>query len=288
MRTSFRIGLLENPRSGCFNHQTVLTDDNIRRVAPSVFTEGNAQRCSAKYVHVGTGEVVAGLRQAGWAPVAAEEQRCVSEDRRGYQKHVIAFRREDQMQVLDEYCVELLLINSHDAGCAYQMTAGIFRRICSNGLVASDSSFEAIRYRHIGLTVDEVVRGSMTVADAIPSLNDSIAKLRGYQMTDQERANFADRALAMRWPNIGARIGVDYPVSRGAILEPRRTQDVGKDAWTVMNVVQENVIKGGLRISDREKRSERTRSVRGIDAKLDLNRGIWNLATMFADGIFRN
>jgi len=39
--------------------------------------------------------------------------------------------------------VELVLLNSHDAGCAYQIHAGIHRRICSNALVISESGFQA-------------------------------------------------------------------------------------------------------------------------------------------------
>ena len=66
-------------------------------------------------------------------PVAVEEQRIRNEARRGYQKHLIRFRRAEQMETLDEWNVELVLLNSHDTGCAYQVHAGIYRRICSNG-----------------------------------------------------------------------------------------------------------------------------------------------------------
>ena len=41
-----------------------------------------------------------------------------------FQKHMVRFRRAEQMQTLDEWNVELVLLNSHDAGCAYQLHAG--------------------------------------------------------------------------------------------------------------------------------------------------------------------
>ena len=78
-----------------------------------------------------------GLRKQDWVPVEVEEQHIRKEARRGFQKHLIRFRRAEQMQTLDEWNVELVLLNSHDTGCAYQLHAGIFRRICSNGLVLS-------------------------------------------------------------------------------------------------------------------------------------------------------
>ena len=78
-------------------------------------------------------------------PVTVEEQRSRCEARRGFQKHLVRFRRADQMETLDEWNLELVLVNSHDAGCAYQLHTGIYRRICSNGLVLS-TSFESLIY----------------------------------------------------------------------------------------------------------------------------------------------
>jgi len=77
-----------------------------------------------------------GCGSHNWVPVAVEEQRIRKESRRGFQKHPLRFHLAVQMETLDEWNVELVLVNSHDAGCAYQLHAGIYRRICSNGLVS--------------------------------------------------------------------------------------------------------------------------------------------------------
>ena len=116
---------------------TALNDETLRTQAPSIFACGPMQGVSPKYTFVPTAELVAGLREHDWVPVNVEEQRIRNEARRGFQKHLIRFRRTEQMQTLDEWNVELVLVNSHDRGCAYQLHAGIFRRICSNGLVLS-------------------------------------------------------------------------------------------------------------------------------------------------------
>src|SRR5512139_3984536 len=130
---------------------TALDENTLRTQAPSVFAPGPMLGLSRRYTFVPTAQIVSGLREHDWVPVAVEEQRIRSEARRGYQKHLIRFRRAEQMETLDEWNVELVLVNSHDAGCAYQLHAGIYRRICSNGLVMSDGSFTAIRFRHAGL-----------------------------------------------------------------------------------------------------------------------------------------
>jgi hypothetical protein len=133
---------------------------------------------SDKYTFVPTNRIVAGLREQNWVPVEAEEQRIRKEVRRGFQKHPIRFRRAEQMQTLDEWNVELVLLNSHDCGCAYQLHAGIYRRVCSNGLVLSDVNFEAIRFRHSGLEPDEVVKASFRVLEYVPKVGELVDRYR--------------------------------------------------------------------------------------------------------------
>jgi hypothetical protein len=145
-----------------------LDEDTLRRRSPSIFAAGPMQGVSPRYTFVPTARIVTGLRELDWVPVDVEEQRIRLEARRGFQKHLLRFRRAEQMETLDEWNVELVLVNSHDAGSAYQLHAGLFRRICSNGLVLSDSQFEAIRFRHSGLEPDEVVRASLRLIEFMP------------------------------------------------------------------------------------------------------------------------
>src|SRR5437899_12532467 len=156
-------------RSNTINFKAeALEEETLRRQAPSIFAAGPILGVSRRYTFVPTARIVSGLRELDWVPVTVEEQRIRSEARRGFQKHLIRFRRAEQMQTLDEWNVELVLLNSHDAGCAYQIHAGIYRRICSNGLVLSNGSFSAIRFRHAGLEADEVVRASLRLLDYMP------------------------------------------------------------------------------------------------------------------------
>ena len=125
-------------RSNTINFKAeALEEETLRRQAPSIFAAGPILGVSRRYTFVPTARIVSGLRELDWLPVTVEEQRIRNEARRGFQKHMIRFRRAEQMQTLDEWNVELVLLNSHDAGCAYQIHAGIYRRICKNGLVLS-------------------------------------------------------------------------------------------------------------------------------------------------------
>jgi Domain of unknown function (DUF932) len=134
-----------------------------------------------------------------WLPVHVEEQRPRSFERRGFQKHLIRFRRAEQMETLDEWNAELVLTNSHDAGCAYLLQVGIYRRLCSNGLVVAGEGFEAIRFRHVGLRTDEVVQAGYRILESIPKVAASIDRFRNRRLSDSEADTLAERALLLRY-----------------------------------------------------------------------------------------
>lgn len=260
---------------------TALDDTMLRRQAPSVFASGPMSGLSYRYAFVPTIRIVDGLREHNWAPVDAEEQRIRKETRRGFQKHMLRFRRIEQMETLDEWNVELVLINSHDAGCAYQIHAGIYRRICSNGLVLSQDSFEALRFRHTGLIADEVVQASFRLLDQIPRVGALVDRFRQRELDPSESLALASHALVLRYGGLDT-----APIEPSTLLQPRRPQDAQSDLWTTMNRVQEHLVRGGLSDSHRDRRGRlrSVRALRGIDAKVDLNKGLWGLAEKLADG----
>lgn len=230
------------PKSVTSNFKAeALTDDYLRLEAPSVFAEEPMLGLSSRYTFVPTTQIVAGLRQKNWLPVSVEEQRVRIAKRLGFQKHAIRFRRAEQMQTLDEWNEELVLTNSHDAACAYIMRVGIYRRLCSNGLVASDETFEAIRFRHAGLHAQEVVEASYRILDQLPKLASLIESFRNRNLSDPEALTFAEQALALRFGTAER-----APIGPRTLLVPRRPEDQANDLWTVLNRTQENLIRGGL------------------------------------------
>jgi hypothetical protein len=256
-----------------------LTDEHLRLEAPSIFASGPMSGLSQRYAFVPTTEIIAGLREKHWLPVHVEQQRVRTAARFGFQKHLIRFRRAEQMQTLDEWNEELVLTNSHDAGCAYLMRVGIYRRLCSNGLVVSDETFETIRFRHAGLKAEEVVESSYRVLEYIPMVAALIDGFRNQRLGDAESLTFAERALLLRFDTLEK-----APIEPQTLLTPRRAEDQGSDLWTTFNCVQENLVRGGLSDNrrDRAGRLRSLRSLRGIDSKITLNKELWNLAEAMA------
>ena len=260
---------------------SALNEETLRTRAPSIFASGPMAGVSAKYAFVPTAEILTGLRDLNWVPVEVEEQRIRQEARRGFQKHLIRLRLAEQMETLDEWNVELVVVNSHDAGCAYQLHAGIYRRICSNGLVVSDQVFTALRFRHSGLLTGEVVQASLRLVEAMPHLGARIQRFRERLLEPRESLALAEQALLLRYPTVAR-----SPIAPETLLQARRPEDEGADLWHATNRVQENLLRGGLSDNRRDRRGKlrSVRALRGIDSKVTVNRRLWSLAEQLADG----
>jgi hypothetical protein len=263
---------------------TELTLDRIARLAPSVFaTERHASR-SERYAYYPTGQIVEAMSAEGWAPVAATQAHARKDERGGHAKHMVRFARRDQLldmsgMAVGERRIEAVLINSHDGSSAFKLHAGIYRKVCSNGLVVADGDFQCITVPHKGNQAAQVVEASMAIVRQLPELEGKVDELRALPLTIEHRLAFAEAAAIVRWGDLEA-----APVAPERLLQARRVDDAGTDAWSTLNVVQENVIGGGLRGRTDEGRKIRTRPINGIDQNTLVNKALWHLMSKLAKG----
>ena len=122
------------------NHEA-LNDSEIKLLCPVAMktTMGNDEIAklglSEHYSFVPTINVVNDLRELGYECVDAVQVKSRKKTTNGYQKHMLTFEHPKyKIEGAEEY-PQLLLTNSHDGGNAFTLSAGIFRLICSNGLV---------------------------------------------------------------------------------------------------------------------------------------------------------
>jgi len=283
--------------------ENVLDNDRLRQIAPSIFATQAQEGASEIYQFLPTSSILEGMRDQGWVPVEAQEQRVATfnPQHRGYQKHMIRFARTRDLERFQSQLVpgkhvidrakplatrmDILVVNSHDRTSGYQLYGAGRRLICYNGLVVSDTTMQHLSIRHVGFDPDKVVRASLGMAETIPLVMDTMRQWQDRVLTDAERVELAERALGIRWE-----ASQNAPVTAGRLLEPRRYEDSGKDLWTVWNVVQENLLKGGFRDHAKSHEAQaqgkrapgKARPVLAIDANLRINRALWDLAEDFA------
>jgi Domain of unknown function (DUF932) len=260
--------------------------DLLRRRVPSLFSEGAHHSRSDRYGFVPTIEVMRGLWREGWAPTFAAEGKARDASKRGFTKHMVRFRQRDVKQLIDGVVAELVMINSHDGSTKYQLFGGAFRFICLNGMVSGET-FSEIRVPHRQRIVEDVIDASYTVAEDFPKIGEQVEAMRAIPLQREERLLLANAAHRLRFGEGDEQSQTGEIVQAGALLQPRRHADTGTDLWTTFNVIQENVVRGGLdgQKWDGEKRRyvrRTSRPVAGIADNVRLNRELWTLAEEMA------
>ncbi|EJD6379079.1 DUF932 domain-containing protein [Providencia rettgeri] len=250
-----------------------LTIEELFRTVPSVFSEEKHDSRSERYTYIPTITLLDSLQKEGFYPFFACQTRVRDVSRREHTKHMLRLRRHDQITGVQ--VPEIILLNSHDGSSSYQMLPGLFRAVCSNGLVCGDVLGE-VRVPHKGDVVGKVIEGAYEVLDTFEQVAEKRESMQSLLLPPPAQQAFAEAALTYRF-------GEEFqPVTREQVLQPRRFEDKKEDLWTVYQRLQENLIKGGLSGRTAKGKRARTRSVNGIDGDIKLNKALWVMAdTLF-------
>lgn len=249
-----------------------LSLDTLRERVPAVFAPSAHERVTSKYTFIPTERVLTGLMRAGFLPVDARQANARKASPL-HARHVIRLRRRVETISLRDSIPEVVLWNAHDGSGAYQLRLGCLRVVCLNGLIVSMGAFPSVRVAHRGDIVEEVVTSALEISERFGVLASQIERMERRQLQKDEQLQFAERALAIRFPD---------PVQSGLVpaqlLTCRRVEDVGSDLWTCLNKVQENLLRGGLSHRTASGRRTRTRAIRSIAEDVRINSRVWDLA----------
>src|SRR5690606_35893305 len=152
-----------------------LSDDQIRRVAPSIFADAPHESRSERYSYIPTAAVLTELRKEGFQPFMVTQTRVRDEGKRGHSRHMIGLRHASQINGAEAN--EIVLLNSRDGTSSYQMLAGMFRFVCSNGLVCGDTVAD-VRVPHKGDVAGHVIEGAYEVLQGFERVKESRDAMR--------------------------------------------------------------------------------------------------------------
>jgi hypothetical protein len=253
----------------------------LRQSIPSIFTETAAPGVSEKYRQVPTIRVLEPMLERGWVPVWASQQ--VTNHGGNHQKHMIRLRHPTLFgtpseksrpgHILRENVMEVVLVNSHDRSAAYKLYAGLFRWICSNGLIIRDRDLGCVNVKHIDTLMDRanILAASEKIVEGATLLASRVTDMQAREMLIGEKLEFASKALELRY-------GAYAPtVSTDAILAPRRKEDEGDNLWLVLNRVQENIMRGTTTGRHRSK------EITSLTETLTINEKLWQMAARLLD-----
>ena len=257
-----------------------LSNEDLREKVPSIFTEKGSAETSKHYTHIPTYKVIEDMRQLGWDVVDAQQVNAYKKSNRGFQKHLVVFQN-DELEITgndgDTVHPRVLLTNSHDARNAFQFQAGLFRMICSNGLVISDHNFSKLKIRHMGYDFSELKETITQIVNQLPLTVESMNKFKATELNEQAKHDFALKAIGLRFNDDNT---LELGVNVEELIKPTRKEDVGNDLWSVFNVVQEKLVEGDFDYSNGTK-IRKARKIKNFKQDITLNSELFALASEY-------
>ena len=215
---------------------TPLTNKELKERAPSIFTTQPSNKVTAKYSFIPTVQVVEDLDKLGWQPFQASQRKSRTAVDSLFTKHLIRFRNKSIGQLGDSL-PEVVLTNSHDGRNSFSLHAGLFRLVCSNGLVIADQTFEQVKIKHQWYNMGEIQKVVNSMIAKIPSIVTNINTMDQTNLNEEQQIKFGKEAMLARWPKGNEKLDVED------LLSPTRVSDKGDSIWKIYNIVQEKLSK---------------------------------------------
>ena len=266
------MNMLTNFGSTSTAFASALSIDELRMRAPAMFAECAGERTSPRYTFIPTQRVLDGLMSAGFLPVEAR-QALVRKANPMHARHLVRLRRRFEFVELRDSVPEIIFLNSHDGSSNYQLRMGVFRVVCTNGMIVSQGAFPGYCVAHRGNVVDEVIAAAVDMAERFPLLASQVGRMEQHRLSPSAQIAFAERALTLRYPDLAA-----SGIQPSQLLNCRRAADAGDDLWKTLNRVQENLLSGGVSRRTPSGRLVRTRRLSAIRQEVRLNSALWDLA----------
>ena len=267
-----------------------LSNDDIRRMCPMAFkTAPTNPGVSGRYTQANTATVIDDLAKLGWYPVQAKQAREKKGSSGIRSFHMVAFQNpdikihktlENGEKVVDTY-PRIILTNSHDGFNSFKFMVGLFRLVCSNGLVVCSDQMVNMSIRHINYDFEELRRVVATAIEQVPGIVQTMNDMRKITLTDEQKINLATEVVRIRKGiEDDQKFQLDAETVE-SILEPVREEDKANDLWTVFNICQEKLIKGGFSAVGKNNKSRKQRGITSIRKDMDFNQRLWGTASKY-------
>jgi hypothetical protein len=263
-----------------------LTKDQLRKICPVAFKEAPTNpSVTDKYLFVNTETIIDDLAKLGWKPVTAAMRKNREKDTI-FSKHMVSFQNPDIMIKStdgDDSFPRIIMTNSHDGLQAFKFSVGIFRLVCSNGLVIADEKFSDFKIRHKGYTFSELRDVVAQAVKDLPNKVEVLNKMKNKILTQDEKQKLALDAMLIRagiTPDSNKAKDFEYDSETiQDILVAKRKEDTGDNLWTVFNVIQEKIIRGEFHAALKGAKVRKVRKIKSFEKDLEVNKQLFKLAT---------
>jgi len=229
---------------------TTLDNNNIR----------NVQRIKQKEFYIPTLDVVTKLQNEGWYINGVAEQRSKN---RKITNNYVQLQHPDfavhNNKGKHEAFTSITLSNSCNGAQPLQMSLGMFRQVCSNGMVTYDQHAESQNIKHIEVNARDLDRFVTSMNIKANKLLTEVNEMKHKGLSIEDMRKLAREAARLRYNNLDE-INIDD------LFSVNRVEDESNDLWTVFNRIQENL----------------THDVSNMKEDIKLNQQLFSLVESFA------
>jgi len=262
------------------------TIEEVKMAVPAAFSKIPAPERSEHYSFVSTEELLNSFDKLNWKPYSSKQNGLSI-----YARHMVRLNNDGLGFINiknDRIKPQIILDNSHNGGSCAQIHMGLFRLVCSNGLVvAMPGMHTSIKFRHMGVNFEELKELTEKIADQYNEIAPKIENMQGISMSKEKAEDFVIKAMAYREPayfvskedNTIMVEQVLKSINPADILKPIREEDAPENLWNIFNLVQERMVKGEFeRKSLNTGRISHPRPLTGAIRNLKFNKILWNIA----------
>lgn len=257
-----------------------LSIQEIKAMAPQAFAETAKPGVSQKYSFLPTSRIIEDMDRLGWKVSAARAGKYRNPDNKGYGNHYIGFFHPD-IFIKDangeiEAYPQIVVFNSHTGRGSFRFEMGIFRIVCSNGLVIKSTDMGSFQLKHTGYTFEELQVLITAAVERMPEIAGKINEFGHRIMSSSEQRAFAKAAFALRSDRALT------PNELEDFIAPRRKEDEGDSLWLVLNRIQESVIRGGSLAEPGKKKGKKAfKGIKNLHRDFKINQELWEMAESY-------
>lgn len=196
------------------------------------------------YGFVSTQNVLDVFQSKGWEVTKVDVLSPRKPERAGYQRHLIRLENANfpsipGLTTENSSKPQLCLLNSHDGTTAYRMFLGLLRIACLNGVIAGLAlrDFKAVHSKNVLTRLGD---GIEYLSNNMGTLFNQVQALQNIQFTQAQIQEYVKTMFDARLSSVGKVVSVNYK------LPLVRYEDQATDGFTVLNRVQEVLVRGGI------------------------------------------
>lgn len=262
-----------------------LTEEDIAVKAPVILYDNPTRDLSNRYTFASTKTVIDDMTTLGWFPTEVH-QRKAKQDFSKYSPHMVKFSNPDLRISDGEGDVsfpQIILQNSYDGRSSLKFTAGIFRLVCSNGLIIATAKFGELSIKHKGYSFDEMRKLVTDRTESIPEQIQVMNDMKDRMLTPQEREALAMQAILIRSnvpaENLDEFKGKIDRLTLKDILTPLRSEDQGNDLWSAYQITQEKMMNGGFKVQlGMDAKIRKVKAIKSFERDVDYNKQLFEVA----------